>query len=393
MKYTALILKKIYKNKFNIIPFVFISILIIVMYVAENKVTWHFLDDPYFSGQESIERLEEQTASFQEVINDELATMQKREQAKSMIAPVEQELTYLKERLSAAKQEDWITYYTKDIELQRLSRERALQDVERYGLNKEEAIRPIDRAIAYDQHMIAYDLGYDGISPGSQGFSFINYVYRFFMPMILSVLLVYLTSRIFCFSYVENMDLQKLLPMNTIQKQGSRLLASVIIGVSIVLYFTLQLIICGTIGNAMGSLSSPVEMYSSLGEDHYVTLLSILPQLLILCILSICFITNVVAIISRFIHKTMVCLFVSLVIIMGGLIILPDIAPLHETLHLIPTTYLDFFNVITGELAYSVNNSSVNATNGMLVLCVGNLILMLFYYILQAYQTRGVKQS
>lgn len=393
MSYTTLILKRIYKNKLNIIPLVLISVVMIVMYVAENNHTWQYLDDPYFSGMESIEQLQEQITSFQEAIIDEQPSSQKQEQAKQMIAPMEQELTFLQNRLSAAKQKDWIAYYTNDIEFQKLSKKRMLEDAKRYGWNELETIRPIDRAIAYDEHMITYDLGYDGISPSSQGFSFINYVYRFLMPLILSVLLVFLASRVFCFSYIENMNLETILPINIIKKQGSRLLASLIIGVSIVLFYTLLTIVCGTIGNEMGSLSSPVGMYSTLGEDHYVTLLSILPQLMLLCILSICFITNVVALISSCIHKTMACLLVSIIIIMGGLLILPELAPLHEYLHFFPTTYLNFFNVITGEVAFSINNTAVNVMNGTITLTIGNIVLMLCYYMLERVKAKGVKSS
>ena len=119
--------------------------------------------------------------------------------------------------------------------------------------------------------------------------------------------------------------------------------------------------------------------YTIDGMDSYIPFITILPQLLLLLVLGITFVVNFISVISIFVRKYITCMLISLVVIVGFFVIAGDMAPLQSYLHLLPTTYLDSFKVMSGELLSLTNNSNVTFMKGVLVLCISNVVLFLMY--------------
>ena len=138
----------------------------------------------------------------------------------------------------------------------------------------------------------------------------------------------------------------------------------------------------------MGNLSSPVLTYTLQGADSYVSILSVLPQFLLLVSFAIFFIVNFISVISLFARKHITCMLISLVIIVGCLVSATNIAQLQPYLHLLPTSYLNSFQIISGEFAFLTGNANANLLHGFLVLGLSNAILILLYYYIPILKNR-----
>lgn len=204
-----------------------------------------------------------------------------------------------------------------------------------------------------------------------------------YLPILLTIMLIYILSSMYCSTYIDNLDMQKLIPLSSIKKQAMKLFSGCIVGVSIVLFISVLAILCGTIGNTFGSFHSPVQTYHVDGSSTFLPFLSYLPQLLFLLMLSILFIVNLVSVISIFVRKNMICLLISAIVLIGGVEIITNFSSLYSYLHLLPTTYINTCKVITGELSYMLNNVDVNFVNGVIVLSVSNVVLFLLYAYIQ----------
>lgn len=77
MSYCKLILKKVYKNKLNFIPFLLILILISLIYFRYHDGAYTQMINPALSGIEAMDRIPKDIAYFQNIINTTDETSEK----------------------------------------------------------------------------------------------------------------------------------------------------------------------------------------------------------------------------------------------------------------------------------------------------------------------------
>lgn len=377
MSYCKLILKKAYKNKLNFIPLLLILILISLIYFRYHDGAYTQMINPALSGIEAMDRIPKDIAYFQNIINTTDENSEKHQMAKRDLVRAESLLYNYEQRLDAFQTGDWNKYYTSDLKLNEIELE-VLKVEPNY--HDDDYTKIIELHIDYDQHMQDYNLGYDHRLYNIQGISYVTKICNDYLPVLLALLLIYITSSMYCSTYVDSMDKQKILPLSSLKRQNSRLLAGAIVGGFIVFLITGVSLISGMIGNTLGSLNSPVLCYTLEGADTFIPLITILPQFIILLILSILFIVNFVSVLSIFIRRHMTCMLLSLVIIVGCVIFTVEFAPLQSYMHLLPTTYIRAFQVVSGELTSITHNANINLFNGILILGISNILLFLAYY-------------
>lgn len=376
MSYCKFLLKKVCKNKLNFIPFLLILILISLIYFRYHDGAYNQMINPALSGVEIMERIPKDIANFQNIINITDETSEKHQMAKRELVRAESLLYNYEQRLDAFQTGDWNKYYTSDLKLNEIELE-VLKVKPNY--HNDDYTKIIELHIDYDQHMQDYNLGYDHRLYNIQGISYVTKICNEYLPVLLALLLIYITSSMYCSTYVDSMDKQKILPLSSLKRQNSRLLAGAIVGGFIVFLITSISLISGMIGNTLGSLNSPVLCYTLEGADTFIPFITILPQFIILLILSILFIVNFVSVLSIFIRRHMTCMLLSLVIVVGCVIFTVEFAPLQSYMHLLPTTYIRAFQVVSGELLSLTNNSNVTFVNGVIILSISNMILFLIY--------------
>ena len=389
MNYSKFTLTRVWKNKFNIIPFILVAMLVIFMYYIDYSSAYGIMQNPQTSGEKNAEHLKEDMLRFEKEMTKYDESSKEYQMAKIDYNMAENRFTLTKQKLEAYRSGNWNEYYKNGLELTKITSHIIENDTAQYN---EEFANVLSTYIQYDQYMIDYNLQYDTHFHYIQGVSRMIKVINYNLPILLTIMLIYILSSMYCSTYIDNLDMQKLIPLSSIKKQASKLFSGCIVGVSIVLFISVLAILCGTIGNTFGSFLSPVQTYHVDGSSTFLPFLSYLPQLLFLLMLSILFIVNLVSVISIFVRKNMICLLISAIVLIGGVEIITNISSLYSYLHLLPTTYINTCKIITGELSYMLNNADVNFVNGVIVLSVSNVVLFLLYAYIQRILNRKARK-
>ncbi len=389
MRYLYFIVKKIYRNWLHIIPFLFITAFLIVIYLGNRAGGYHSIKNPAFSGESEVEAIQKDILIFQEELTKYDVSSIEYQDSIDNLDIAQRRLKYLQQRLEAIKNEDWKSYYEGDLELTKIILEVANLSVTPFEDDFMESLR-LDQD--YTQYMIDHELSYDERFLPFQGISYMSHAMKDYMPLILGFLLTFIASTLYCSSYIDDMNIHHLIPISSLKKQGLKLLAGVIVGCFIVMIITTICIALGTFGNTLGNMQSPILSYTLKGAHQYIPFMSILPQLCVLLVLSIVFLVQLVSVISIFVKKNLTCFMIAIIIVAGGIWIIENIVPIFPIAHLLPTTYLSSFKVVSGELLFVTSNTNVNVMNGMLVLSISNMILFLLYAkIAKMYSRGGVK--
>lgn len=376
MKYHSFILKKVKKNWLNLIPFVLIAAFLVFIYASYRISAFNDINNPEHSGINDIERIKKDILVFQDELEKFDETSKEYKISKENLAMAENRLKYLQQKVDAIKSSDWTEYYKNCLELTNITMSVVLENM---GYYDDDFIEVLKLDQDYAKYMIENDLAFDSRFKPTQGISYSAKIMNDIFPFILSILLIYIMASVYCSTMIDNINIRELIPMSKFKNQAIHLLTGIFIGGLITIFVVIVSSLCGVFGNVLGSIQAPILTYSQQGMETYTSLSSILPQFLVLLLLSISFIVNFVSVISTLTRKNVKCLFISLVIIIGCILITTEIVPIRPILHLLPTTYLDSFKVVTGELSYITSNASINLLNGVISLTIGNVVLFILY--------------
>lgn len=368
MTYIQFLLTKIRKNKFNIIPFLIMTVFILFMYWIDFNHNSYIMSNPEFSGENEIIRYENDIKEFENELTQYPVSSEQYQITLENLNVAKERKTLLQNKFDAYNNKQWDKYYESNINLDNMLIEKAIN-------LSDEVIDATNKDILYAKHMLKYNLNYDDRVNPLQGISHMAFVMKNYLPFLLVITLVFILSKLFTSLYKSEMDIHTLLPVDDLNKLNSKLFAGVFTGVLIILFIAILSIIPGTIGNCFGSLSSPIESFTSKGFDNYITFSSIFLQLIIFLLLSVVLITNIVYVVSIFTKKNMLCLAVSAGIILGCMWATTNVIPFRQIIHLFPTTYLDSIKVLSGQLTFVTGNTNINFTFGTIVLVVWNALL------------------
>lgn len=385
MSYVKFTLKKIYRNKLYFIPFVLVLIFITFIYTNSLDIAYLQLDGSITAPESQIDKLENDIIVFKTAMEEFDESSENYKIAEYNLNMAQTRQKYFQQELNAIKNENWKDYYAAAYELSKINLKIFESDIPLYG---EDAIQAMKLNIAYDEYMIHHNLKFDDRYLYIQGISHMVTALDDYLPIMLPLLLIFLTSSMYCSNYKDKLNITDILPFSRKKKQEQLLLSGSILGFFIVIFISIISIICGTIGNTFGSLDTPVLMYTLEGPESYVSFLSIVIQLFLLILLSILFIVNVTSIISTFIRRHILCLLITLIVILGGISVTTNIIPLYNYVHLLPTTYLSPFKVISGELLSITKNANINFFNGIIVLMIGNIVLLTVYHYIPIFRNK-----
>ena len=377
MNYFTLLFKKISYKRLNIIPILFISLFIVVVYMGHQNIIKHEFGNSKYPGFDEIEILKEDISFFEKEIERYEPNSKAYENTKYNLNMAKQRMQLLQSRLDAYKEGNWKDYYKNDSKLISIDIE-ALQSDRNY--NDKEFINTLMMHQEYADYMAKYNLSYDQSFIPIQGISYMARVMNDYLPILATFIIVFIASLMYCSSYVNEMDIHTLIPIHRIERQKTKLLVGVFCGFLLYVFLIVLSIMCGTIGSTFGSLQTPILTYTLEKAKEFVPLIHILPQVLLLTCLSIFFIVNFVSLISLLTKKRMPCLIVSLVIVLGFLVMTTSIIPLAPYVHLLPTTYISALKVISGEMMQVTNNGNINFMNGVIVLVLSNVVLFGLHY-------------
>ena len=386
MKYFLINVKKIYKNKLNSIPVFIIILFLAFLYVGNLKsATIEFDLDSPVSIKEDINSTSEQIGLFENNLKSISLDSEECINIKNDLNLAKERKECLENKLKAYKNRDWHQFYKNDIRLKKIDLE-----ANKYESDyDDEFLQTTKLNEKYSLYQYENKLGFDDRFTPVQGISYIILIVNNYLSIILIVMMAFILSSLYCSNYFNGIDISIIVPMKQVNRIMTKLMVGCFVGISATL---LVLIISGTlgsIGTEFGSLKSPILTYCTSGICEYEPIINFMMSWIIMSILSMLFISNVIFVLSVLLKKRISCFFSSLLFLFACTWGCTKIAPIFSIVHLIPTTYLNCLQVLSGEIGYLTQNNNINALTGIIVLLVCNIVLTIINFSLM--QMREVK--
>lgn len=377
MKYFLINVKKIYKNKLNSIPVFIIILFLVFLYVGNLKsATIEFDLDSPISIKEDINSTSKQIKLFEKNLKSISLDSEEYINIKNDLNLAKERKEYLENKLKAYKNKDWHQFYQNDIRLKKIDLE-----ANKYESDyDDEFLQTIKLNEKYSLYQYENKLGFDDRFTPVQGISYIILIVNNYLSIILIVMMAFILSYLYCSNYFNGIDISIIVPMKQVNRIMTKLMVGCFVGISVTL---LVLIISGTLGSVgteFGSLKSPILTYSASGIGEYEPIRNFMMSWIIMSILSMLFISNVIFVLSVLLKKRTSCFFSSLLFLFACTWGCTKIAPIFSIVHLIPTTYLNCLQVLSGEIGYLTQNNNINALTGIIVLLVCNIVLTIINF-------------
>lgn len=377
MNYFLINVKKIYKNKLNSIPVFIIILFLVFLYVGNLKsATIEFDLDSPISIKEDINSTSEQIKLFEKNLKSVSSDREEYINIKNDLNLAKERKECLENKLKAYKNRDWHQFYQNDIRLKKIDLE-----ANKYESDyDDEFLQTIKLNEEYFLYQYENKLGFDDRFTPVQGISYIILIVNNYLSIILIVMMAFILSSLYCSNYFNGIDISIIVPMKQVNRIMTKLMVGCFVGISATL---LVLIISGTlgsIGTEFGSLKSPILTYCASGICEYEPIINFMMSWIIMSILSMLFISNVIFVLSGLLKKKTSCFFSSLLFLFACTWGCTKIAPIFSIVHLIPTTYLNCLQVLSGEIGYLTQNNNINALTGIIVLLVCNIVLTIINF-------------
>lgn len=377
MKYFLINVKKIYKNKLNSIPVFIIILFLAFLYVGNLKsATIEFDLDSPVSIKEDINSTSEQIGLFENNLKSISLDSEEYINIKNDLNLAKERKECLENKLKAYKNRDWHQFYQNDIRLKKIDLE-----ANKYESDyDDEFLQTIKLNEKYSLYQYENKLGFDDRFTPVQGISYIILIVNNYLSIILIVMMAFIFSYLYCSNYFNGIDISIIVPMKQVNRIMTKLMVGCFVGISVTL---LVLIISGTLGSVgteFGSLKSPILTYCASGIGEYEPIRNFMMSWIIMSILSMLFISNVIFVLSVLLKKRTSCFFSSLLFLFACTWGCTKIAPIFSIVHLIPTTYLNCLQVLSGEIGYLTQNNNINALTGIIVLLVCNIVLTIINF-------------
>lgn len=377
MKYFLINVKKIYKNKLNSIPVFIIILFLVFLYVGNLKsATIEFDLDSPISIKEDINSTSEQIKLFEKNLKSVSSDREEYINIKNDLNLAKERKECLENKLKAYKNRDWYQFYQNDIRLKKIDLE-----ANKYESDyDDEFLQTIKLNEKYSLYQYENKLGFDDRFTPVQGISYIILIVNNYLSIILIVMMAFILSYLYCSNYFNGIDISIIVPMKQVNRIMTKLMVGCFVGISATLLVLIISGMLGSIGTEFGSLKSPILTYCASGICEYEPIINFMMSWIIMSILSMLFISNVIFVLSGLLKKRTSCFFSSLLFLFACTWGCTKIAPIFSIVHLIPTTYLNCLQVLSGEIGYLTQNNNINASTGIIVLLACNIVLTIINF-------------
>lgn len=377
MKYFLINVKKIYKNKLNSIPVFIIILFLVFLYVGNLKsATIEFDLDSPISIKEDINSTSEQIKLFEKNLKSVSSDREEYINIKNDLNLAKERKECLENKQKAYKNRDWYQFYQNDIRLKKIDLE-----ANKYESDyDDEFLQTIKLNEKYSLYQYENKLGFDDRFTPVQGISYIILIVNNYLSIILIVMMAFILSYLYCSNYFNGIDISIIVPMKQVNRIMTKLMVGCFVGISATLLVLIISGMLGSIGTEFGSLKSPILTYCASGICEYEPIINFMMSWIIMSILSMLFISNVIFVLSVLLKKKISCFFSSLLFLFACTWGCTKIVPIFSIVHLIPTTYLNCLQVLSGEIGYLTQNNNINALTGIIVLLVCNIVLTIINF-------------
>ena len=248
--------------------------------------------------------------------------------------------------------------------------------------NYDSMLKQSDQQIAYFEYFEKNNLSYEDQEYPVFSATFTMHIFEMFLPIVFLAYIVYIMAQLYTLDISEGIDVSKLLPLNTSKRE----LVQIGVGMIFVIISILGMMFVSFVISFL--LTKNIGLGYPVLEDSYVNdswqMVSVNEKLLECIILGILYgfsISLIMYFFSKKInddtHLTVISILLFIGLAYGALFI----EPLKMIAHLLPTSYLNFGQVVLGRAAYDFSNPHMTFQNGCVVLMVFDLCLLGWNYI------------
>ncbi|TSO26937.1 hypothetical protein [Lactobacillus sp. LL6] len=367
MNYLKFQIKKVTKNNLIIITVGLLIVLsFVVLILNKNAATQMSLESEAYGNQALQQKnIKESKADLKNFPKNSERYKVAQEDLTSNEAELEKTNTLIKELKNKNWEKVYKIKYSNLLKADKYTfQDKSATQTEKFYLNKNLAL------FAYlKRHPLPYQT-----DPPSEGYMFLTDLNQLYLPIIFSVIAVFMLTQLYTSSYKNKVDIDSLIPLQSNKKILYNSLSGVIIVGFIYILVNLLVFIGSSILFGTGSIDYPFYIYTSESAGYYTPVRNIFMPSIILSFLGIGFIVVMMQLISKLLKDQLPTLFIGIVLLVGFNMATAFIVPLKNIAPYLPTTYLNSIKTVSGELAFQIGNFNVNYTNGVISLFTGIVI-------------------
>lgn len=376
-EYATFLSKRILKRKGNIglmiAAILLISVILVMNMRNQNELRDSFVDQIETS-QASIDK-------YSKEMEEETKEGDRNEYLLSNVALAKSMKQTYEGILQAYDEEDWMTFYERYTTS--IKQELQIMEDTNQANNQEDTkgmIASVQGQYAYINFLKEHHLTYENQFFPVYGLSFTTSIAQGILPVIVLVCMVYVLAQLFTIEFQKEIDISYLLPMG--KKKVILVKLAVGMGISMLMFLFLILVsfLLATFVSGNAGLSYPIMVQDMMGTWKSLRLIEILKYWVLLGILFYLCVCLFTYLLSRWI-KEEGALFLVVLCLVLGIAYLPSLMGYLKTMaHYLPTTYLNFVHVASGQFAKDYHNEAITLSMGLVVLTswIGIQLLMCF---------------
>ena len=394
MPYFKLQIKQVLKSKFTWISL--LAILLGCFYFWIKNYNSRYINPRIIEAKENIALEEKNVRYYQKQLQKSNLTKTTRRQIELDLAENKSSMKEFKTLIKAIQTNKWQQAYQIIIKQEKYN----LSDAKRNNASKDN-ILAIESNIQKLQYLKRNNLPEENEHYSVKGGFFILEMMQEVLPPLAVLAVIFILIKLYSSGFYERMRLANLLP------QKNHLLiefgTSSLIGFGYFLAAFLLLFIIPSIFFGTGNFKYPMMGIDAVAKRNiFIPMYLLFCPTLILELFSFMFIASVVLLFVQVFKNRLLALFISALILVGGMVLPQYVVAARNFAQFIPMSY--FFSLQQVDGMFGISNAyvfadetklvtypQVNFTNGMLVLALGIIILLFLNYLIARKAQKGRK--
>lgn len=394
MPYFKLQIKQVLKSKFTWISL--LAILLGCFYFWIKNYNSRYINPRIIEAKENIALEEKNVRYYQKQLQKANLTKTTRRKIELDLAENKSSMKEFKTLIKAIQTNKWQQAYQIIIKQEKYN----LADAKRNNASKDN-ILAIESNIQKLQYLKRNSLPEENEHYSVKGGFFILEMMQEVLPPLAVLAVIFILIKLYSSGFYERMRLANLLP------QKNHLLiefgAGSLIGFGYFLAAFLLLFIIPSIFFGTGNFKYPMMGVDAVAKRNvFIPMYQLFCPTLILELFSFMFIASVVLLFVQVFKNRLLALFISVLILVGGMVLPQYVVAARNFAQFIPMSY--FFSLQPVDGMFGISNAyvfadetklvtypQVNFTNGMLVLALGIMILLFLNYLTSRKAQKGRK--
>ena len=394
MPYFKLQIKQVLKSKFTWISL--LAILLGCFYFWLKNYNSRYINPRIIEAKENIALEEKNVRYYQKQLQKSNLTKTTRSQIELDLAENKSSMKEFKTLIKAIQTNKWQKAYQIIIKQEKYN----LADAKRNNASKDN-ILAIESNIQKLQYLARNNLPEENEHYSVKGGFFILEMMQEVLPPLAVLAIIFILIKLYSSGFYERMCLANLLP------QKNHLLIEFgtgsLIGFGYFLAAFLLLFIIPSIFFGTGNFKYPMMGIDAVAKRNiFIPMYQLFCPTLILELFSFMFIASVVLLFVQVFKNRLLALFISALILVGGMVLPQYVVAARNFAQFIPMSY--FFSLQPVDGMFGISNAyvfadetkldtypQVNFTNGMLVLALGIIILLFLNYLTARKAQKGRK--